>query len=172
MSSDGRKKNQRVAYTSRQFTLAERNYSTTERECLAMVFSVKKFRHYLMCNPVVFFVDQMAIKFLVNKTELSSRLGRWVLLLEEFDYTIEYKPGRMHLQADHLSRLSDEVGSSPVDDSLKDDNLFLVTAKADWYSCIVEFLTTQQLIGDKTKKERKRVRVNSRHYTMIGHRLF
>lgn len=63
--------------------------------------------------------------------ELSGRLARWVLLLEEFDYMVEYKPGRMHLQVDHLSRLSEEIGESPVDDRLVDDNLFVVTAKPD-----------------------------------------
>ena len=61
-----------------------------------------------MCNLIVFFVDHMAIKYLVNKAELSGRLARWVLLLEEFDYTVEYKPGRMHLQADHLTRSSEK----------------------------------------------------------------
>ena len=137
-----------------------------------MVFSVKKFRHYLMCNPVVFFVDHMTIKFLVNKAELSGRLARWVLLLEEFDCIVEDKSGCMHLQADHLSRLSDEAGSSPVDDNLRDDNFFLVTAKADRYSGIVEFLTTQQLTTELTKEERRKIIVNSRHYTVIGHRLF
>ena len=73
-------KDQPVAFASRQLTMAEHNYSTTERECLSMVFSVKKFRHYLICNPLVFFVDHMAIKFLVNKPELSGRLARWALL--------------------------------------------------------------------------------------------
>ena len=94
-----------------------------------MVFSVKKFRHYLMCNPVVFFVDHMTIKYLVNKAELSGRLARWVLLLEEFDYTVEYKLDCMHLQADYLSRLSEEIGKSPVDDRLVDENLFVIMAK-------------------------------------------
>jgi hypothetical protein len=82
-----------VAYASRQLNPAERNYSTTERECLAMVFSVKKFCHYLLANKVVFFVDHMAIKYLVNKPDLSGRLARWVLLFQEFDYMVEYKPG-------------------------------------------------------------------------------
>ena len=166
------KNNQPVAYASRQLTPAERNYPTTERECSAIVFSVKIFRHYLMYNPVIFFVDHMVIEVLVNKAELSGRLVRWILLLEEFDYTVEYKSRRMHLPADHLSRLSNEAGSSPVDDSLRDDNLFLVTAKADWYSDIVEFLTTQQLTGELTRGKKRKVRVNSRHYTVIGHRLF
>ena len=88
-------KDQSIAYASKQLTLAKRNYSTTERECLAMVFSVKKFCHYLMYNPVDFFVDHMAIRYLVNKAELTGKIARWVLLLEEFDYTVEFKPGRM-----------------------------------------------------------------------------
>ena len=161
-----------VAYASKQLTPAERNYSTTERECLATVFSVKKFRHYLICNPVVFFVDHMAIKYLVNKPELSGRLARWVLLLEEFNYTVEYKHGRMHLQADHLSRLSENMGTHPIDDSLIDDKLFVVTATPDWYVRIVEFLTTQRLPVEWTKEERMKVRVNSRHFAVIGNRLF
>lgn len=98
-----------MAYASRQFTLAERNYSTTEKECLAMVFLVKKLCHYHMCNPIVSFLDHMAIKFLVNKPELSGRLARWILLLKEFNYTVEYKSGWMHLQADHLSRLTEHA---------------------------------------------------------------
>ena len=78
----------------------------------------------------------------------------------------------MHLQTDHLSRLLEEVGSSPIDDSLRDDNLFLVITKADWYAGIVKFLTTQQLTGNWTKETKRKVRVNSRHYAVIGHRLF
>lgn len=111
--------------------MSERNYSTTEREYLAMVFLVKKFRHYLLCNPLVFFVDHMEIKFLVKKPKLSGRLARWILLLEEFDYTVEYKPERMHLQADHLSRLSEEVDIAPVDDGFVDENLFVITIQPE-----------------------------------------
>ena len=102
-------------------TPAKRNYSITERKCLAMVFSVKKYRHYLVCNPVVFFVNHMNIKYLVNKVKLSGRFPRWIWLLEEFDYTVEYKPGRIHLQAHHLSRLSKKMGESSIDDRLVDD---------------------------------------------------
>ncbi len=91
-----------IAFASRQLTATERNYSTTERECLAMVFIVKKFRHYLLLNPVVFFIDHMALKYLVNKLDLSGRLACWILLLEEFDYIVEYKPCPMHKQANFV----------------------------------------------------------------------
>ena len=149
-------KNQPIAHAIKQLTPAEKKFSTTERECLAMIFSVKKFRCYLICNLVVFFVDHMTIKYLVNKAELSGRLARWVLLLEEFVYTMEYKPCRMHLQADHLSRLSEEMGESPINDMLIDDNLFVVTASPDWYAGIVEILIIENCrgIGQRRTEEK------------------
>ena len=97
--------------------------------------------------------------------------ARWILLLEEFDYTVEYKPGRMHLQADHLSRLSKDMGTTPIDDSLIDDRLFVVTYTPDWYARIVEFLKTQQLPVEWTKEDMRKVRVNNRHFAMIGNKL-
>jgi hypothetical protein len=62
-SMGGNGKYQPIAYVNKQLTVAERNYSTTERKCLAMVFSVKKFKYYLIYNPVVFLMDHMAIIF-------------------------------------------------------------------------------------------------------------
>ena len=65
-----------MAYASKQVTPAERNYFTTERECLAMVFSVKKIHHYLMCNLIILFVDHMEIKYLIIKAVLGEMIAR------------------------------------------------------------------------------------------------
>ena len=129
-----------------------------------MVFWSRKFSHYLICKPVVYFMDYMTIKYLVNKPDLSGKLARWIFLLEEFDYTMKYKPGRIHLQADHLSRLSEDMGTHPIDNSLIDDILFVVSASPIWYAGIVEFITTQHLRVEWTKEERRNVRVNNRHF--------
>lgn len=64
------------------------------------------------------------------------------------------------------------MGDNPIDERLIVDNLFVVTARPDWYAGIMEFLTTQQLSGEWTKKERRNVRVNSRHFALVSHRLF
>ena len=64
------------------------------------------------------------------------------------------------------------MGNSPIDDRLIDDNLFVVTTSLDWYASIVEFLTTQQFPDNWTKEERRKVRIHSRHFAVIGHRLF
>ena len=73
----------------------------------------------------------------------------------------------MHLQADQLSRLSEDMRTHPID-----DRLFVVTATPDWYAGIVKFLTTQQLPAEWTKEERMKVRVNSRHFAVVDNRLF
>jgi hypothetical protein len=70
-----------VYYASRQMSPAERNYTTTEREALAVVYSCKKFRHYLLGYKVIFHTDLDSLKYLVNKPDLLGRIARWILLL-------------------------------------------------------------------------------------------
>ena len=67
----------------------EQNYTTTECQALAMVFLEKKNWHYLLMNKVIFFVNHMTVRYLVNKLDLSDKLASWILLLIEFDYTIQ-----------------------------------------------------------------------------------
>ena len=70
-----------IYFASRQLIAAERNYTTTEREALGIIYSVQKFCHYLLGYPFVFHVDHNALKYMVNKPQLSGRIARWVLLL-------------------------------------------------------------------------------------------
>jgi len=60
-----------IYFASRQLIAAEKNYTTTEREALGMIFAVKKFRHYLLGYPFIFYVDHDALKYLINKPDLS-----------------------------------------------------------------------------------------------------
>ncbi|KAL3677541.1 hypothetical protein R1sor_027489 [Riccia sorocarpa] len=102
---------------------SERDYTTTEREALAMVYAVKKFKSYLQGNKFVFFVDHQALTYLVNKVHITGRTARWLLLLQAFDFTIIYKPGKINVLVDQLSRI--ELGREPEyeDDSFPDEHL-------------------------------------------------
>jgi hypothetical protein len=137
-----------------------------------MIYSVKKFRHYLLMNQVIFFVDHMALRYLVNKPDLSGRLARWVLLLAEFDYQVQYKPGKMHSQADHLSRLSTEISPTSIDDEFPDDRLFAVSKVPTWYQHIAEFLSTQEFSPEVDKNERRKIRINSTHFAIVAGQLY
>ena len=94
-----------VAYASRVLAPAERNYTVTEREGLAVVFALKKFRHYLLPRTFHLFTDHQALRGIFNKPELTGRLARWLTLLSEFSYETYYRPGRANPHADALSRV-------------------------------------------------------------------
>jgi hypothetical protein len=73
-----------------------------------MVFSLHKFKHYLLGNKFVFYVDHMALVYLVNKPRVLGRLARWFLLFLKYDFIIVYKLNKTHVViTDALSRLLD-----------------------------------------------------------------
>jgi len=122
---------------------------------------------------VVFYIDHLAIKYLVNKADLSGRIARWVLLLSEFNqYKVEYKPDKMHLQADHLSQLKGEPSMEPIDDNLIDENLFTVSSSSLWCNHITKYLATHEIPESLSKNKRRKIRVNSAHFALIGDRLY
>ena len=123
-------------------------------------------------NKAIFFVDLMALRYLVNKPNLSARLARWILLLAEFDYTIQYKPGKMHLQTDHLSRLSTEAGTEDIDDEFPDGRFIAVQKVPLWSNYITEFLSTQAFPTNLDRNERHKIRVNSTNFAIIANKLY
>ncbi len=68
-----------------------KNYITTKRETLAMDYVLHKFRHYLLENKFVFYVNHMALLYLIKKRQLSSQIVRW-LLFSRYDFSVVYKP--------------------------------------------------------------------------------
>ncbi|GJX63609.1 reverse transcriptase domain-containing protein [Tanacetum coccineum] len=94
-----------INYASKTMTEAETNYTTTEKEMLAVVYAFKKFRSYLIMNKSVVYTDHSALKYLFNKKDAKARLLRWVLLLQEFDFSVIDTKGAENYAADHLSRL-------------------------------------------------------------------
>ncbi|WVZ70500.1 hypothetical protein U9M48_019162 [Paspalum notatum var. saurae] len=82
------KKHHTISYASKTLTGPQLNYSTTEKELLAVVFAIDKFRSYLVGSKVIIYTDHSALKYLLTKKDAKPRLIRWVLLLQEFDIEI------------------------------------------------------------------------------------
>src|SRR5882672_7167632 len=93
-----------VSFISRALQGAEKNYSTTELECLALVWAVEKFRPYIELTPFVIETDHIALKWLLATKNPKGRIARWVMKLQEWDFTIAHRPGKANGVADGLSR--------------------------------------------------------------------
>lgn len=93
-----------IEYASRLLTAAERNYSTTEREALAVVWAVEKFQGYIDGHQVRVSSDHQPLKWLLALKSPTGRLVRWAMKLQPFDLKLDYTPGKANLIADTLSR--------------------------------------------------------------------
>ena len=133
------------------------NYSTTEKELLAVVFALDKFRSYLVGSPIVVFSDHAALKYLLSKKDAKPRLIRWILLLQEFDLTIQDKKGVQNVVADHLSRLVFDESSetTPINDMFPDEQLFSVS-NLPWFADIANFLVTGQIPSHWNSQDKKK----------------
>src|SRR2546425_1119559 len=100
--SDG--KEHPVAFAGRSLRKAERNYSVTEKECLALVEGVKEFYPYLCNNDFLILSDHLSLKWLHQIKYGKGRLFRWSLALQGLTYTVQYKQGHANKNADALSR--------------------------------------------------------------------
>ena len=115
------KKSHVIYYVSKTLNTAQCNYTTTEKELLAIVFGLDKFRSYLLGSKVLVYSDHAALKNLLAKKESKPRLIRWILLLQEFDLNIKDRSGAENLVADHLSRLMKEEDLLPISESFPDE---------------------------------------------------
>ena len=124
-----------IQYASKTLDSAQRNYATTEKELLAVVFACDKFRSYIVDSKVTIQTDHAAIKYLMEKKDAKPRLIRWVLLLQEFDLHIIDRKGAENPVADNLSRLENVLDDPlPIDDSFPYEQLAIINASrtAPW----------------------------------------
>lgn len=163
-----------IEYYSSKLNAAELNYSITEKECLAVVKSIRRFRYYLH-GPTTFHVvtDHSALVWLQTKTDLAGRLARWAMELQAYKFEITHRPGKSNNNADALTRLETE-------DETKEKCLFIKLAPelqcypggptADIYDqpVLLQYVTTKDFPVGSTDAMKKHAQKQARHYEMRG----
>ncbi|CAN6577156.1 unnamed protein product [Malus baccata var. baccata] len=156
-----------IYYASRTLNDAQLNYSTTEKEFLAVVFALEKFRSYLIGTKIIVFSDHAALKYLLTKKDAKPRLIRWILLLQEFDLEIKDKKGSENVVADHLSRLvhsNTEEDLIPLSESFPDEQLFSLKITDPWYADIINYKVIKKIPDDFTRAQKDKLVKTAKYY--------
>jgi hypothetical protein len=137
-----------IYYASRTLNDTQLNYSTIEKELLAVIFALDKFRSYLLGSKIIIYSNHAALKYLFSKKDAKSCLIRWILLLQEFDIEIRDKKGTKNVVADHLSKLTMDFtkDATPISETFCDEQLMHIAHNpAPWFADIVNYLVTDQM---------------------------
>ena len=95
-----------VAYGSRQLKTHEKNYPTHDLELATVVFALKSWRHYLYGERFEVYSNHKSLKYIFTQKDLNLRQRKWMELLEDYDFDLQYHPGKANVVADALSRRS------------------------------------------------------------------
>lgn len=162
---DDQNKERVIAYASRVLNKAERNYSTTERECLALKFATQVFRPYLYGTKFTVITDHQSLVYLQSMKNPNGRLARWKMHLLDFEYDVVYKKGKLNTDADTMSRYGME---NPVHTPEKDGKKEKTPEKDKVQKEVDRMMAREQKSNEKREKKQKQeasVRSRVSHFT-------
>nr|GFA45497.1 putative reverse transcriptase domain-containing protein [Tanacetum cinerariifolium] len=150
---------------------AESNYTTTEKEMLAVVYAFKKLRSYLIMNKSIVYTDHSALKYLFSKKDTKARLLRWTLLLQEFDYKVIDTCGEENYAADHLSCLENPYENvfdpKEINETFPLESLNKVAHKdpsTPWFADLANYHAGNFIIKGMTSQQKQKFFKDARHY--------
>jgi hypothetical protein len=166
------KKPYAIYFISKNLTPTELNYTVTEKEFLSVIHAINKFRHYITGYPIILYIDHSAIKYLANKPINNGWVTRWLLLLQEFNITINDWPKRENLVANFLFRVPKTDDSLIVEDQFPEGHLFTFTIKTPWYVDVANYMVDGKLPTHLSSRERKLIVQRNARFTWIDGYLF
>ncbi len=118
-----------------------------------MVYALHKFKHYMLSNRFIFYIDHVALVCLLNKPQISSMLIKWLLLFMEYDFKIVYKPSKSHIMVYALSILPNHNEPIGVPNQTYDYHMFTLQPK--WLQSVYEYLLKGVMLKRFTTSQRK-----------------
>ncbi|GKB22719.1 reverse transcriptase domain-containing protein [Tanacetum coccineum] len=158
-----------IHYASKIMNEAESNYTTTEKEMLAVVYAFEKFRSYLIMNKSIVYTNHSTLKYLFAKKDAKARLLRWILLLQEFDFNVVDTKGAENLTADHLSRLEnphkDVLENKNINEHFSLETLGVISSKSTpWFADYANFHAGNFIIKGMSTQQKRKFFKDVKHY--------
>nr|GEV13643.1 reverse transcriptase domain-containing protein [Tanacetum cinerariifolium] len=148
---------------------AKSNYTTIEKEMLAVVYAFEKFRPYLVLSKSIVYTDHSTLKYLLSKKDAKQRLIRWVLLLQEFDIIIRDKKRTENLVANHLSRLENPYKyvfeNKDINENFDLETLGKISSGSTlWFADFANFHVGNFIVKGMSSQQKKKFFKDVKHY--------
>nr|GEZ14237.1 reverse transcriptase domain-containing protein [Tanacetum cinerariifolium]GEZ14251.1 reverse transcriptase domain-containing protein [Tanacetum cinerariifolium] len=160
-----------IHYANKTMNQAKTNYTTTEKEMLAVVYAFEKFRSYLIMNKSIVYTDHSALKYLFAKKDAKARLLCWILLLHEFDFKVIDTKGVENYVADHLLRLENPYENvfdpKEINETFPLESLNKIAHQdpsTPWFADFANYQAGKFIIKGMTTQQRQKFFKDVRHY--------
>nr|GEV98525.1 reverse transcriptase domain-containing protein [Tanacetum cinerariifolium] len=160
-----------IHYASKTMNQSEANYTTTEKEMLAVVYAFEKFRSCLIMNKSIVYTDHSALKYLFAKKDAKALLRCWILLLQKFNLKVINTRGAENYAADHLSRLENPYENvfdpKEINKTFPLEYLNKVAHKdpsTPWFADLANYHAGNFIIKGMTSQQKKKFFNDARHY--------
>nr|GEZ77765.1 reverse transcriptase domain-containing protein [Tanacetum cinerariifolium] len=161
-----------IHYASKMMNDVESNYTTIEKEMLAILYAFEKFRSCLIMNKSIVHMDHSALKYLFAKKDAKARLLRWVVLIQEFDFKVLDIKGAENLAADHLSRLENPyenvLDPNGINETFPLETLSMVTFRGDsnapWFADFANYHAGNFIVKGMTSQQKNKFFKDVKHY--------
>jgi hypothetical protein len=156
-----------VEYGSRVLEDAKTRYSTYDREFLAVVYFIHYWRPYLLGKHFYLYTDHYALKYVLTNPDPPGRIIRWLIKLQDYDFTIIYKKGKLNTNADALSRLSQPLSVEMITRLPTQENSEGPGLSDMEYQNILTYLSSLMYPTDATEAERKHIQRSAKKYSIF-----
>nr|GFA76389.1 reverse transcriptase domain-containing protein [Tanacetum cinerariifolium] len=162
---------QPIHYASKTVNQVETNYTTTEKEMLAVVYAFEKFCSYLIMNKSIVYTDHSALKYLFAKKDAKARLLRWILLIQEFDFKVIDTKGAKNYAAVHLLRLENPYKNvfdpKEINETFPLESLNKIAHQdpsTPWFADFTNYHAENFIIKGMTSQQKQKFFKDARHY--------
>nr|GFA48623.1 reverse transcriptase domain-containing protein [Tanacetum cinerariifolium] len=161
-----------IHYASKTMTEAESHYTMMEKEMLVVVYTIEKFRSYLIMNKSIVYTDHSALKYLFAKNDSKARLLWWILLLQEFKFKLIDTKGAENLVVDHLSRLENPhqnvLDKKEINETIPLETLNMVSFRGNsstpWFADFANYHTRNFVVKGMSSQQKYKFFKDVKHY--------
>jgi acyl-CoA-binding protein len=160
-----------VEYASEPLNGSKRNWTTTEKECYAVIYAIRHFKHYLYGTAFDVVTDHHSLRWQMSLRDPSGRLARWAAYLQGSTFNILHRKGILHSNVDAISRPVLTIDIQTLQNDSDDENVRSLKNDPHENSALMHYIKYKKCVSGSSNKQCKKVVKLATKYKLVGEKL-